>query len=209
MYLMVQNNLDGWNHRLYLIMFDDVSFTCDGFSIDLNLDECSEHHHWCKEECTPRHCCTSSDERGYGVIGRVSFLNLLNWGIIFLISSPTEGRQFSVTNDKPCFPSHHVVRFFRLVLGSSPGLLAATAASYCPCRAKELSKTTLNNLSAWRDGKQGTVPLAVQFLLQVPRVMCRILLCLCYRHIWLQWHQLQWRPAYSYNFGKSRQKMPL
>ena len=30
------------------------------------------------------------------------------------------------------FPSHHAERFFEKVLGSSPGLWAATAASYCP-----------------------------------------------------------------------------
>ena len=41
------------------------------------------------------------------------------------------------------FPSYHAERFLELFLGSSLGLLAATAASYCPSRAGELHKNNL------------------------------------------------------------------
>ena len=51
------------------------------------------------------------------------------------------------------FSSHHAERFFRLFLGSSPGLWAATAASYSPSRSGELPKNNPKNLSAWWDEK--------------------------------------------------------
>ena len=51
--------------------------------------------------------------------------------------------------DKHCksmYPVSH--RFFEFCLGSSTGLCAATAASYCPSRAGELPKNNPKTLSA-------------------------------------------------------------
>ena len=44
-------------------------------------------------------------------------------------------------------PIIHSYFFPGLVLGSSPGLWAATAASYCPSRAEDLPKQKLRNLT--------------------------------------------------------------
>ena len=52
------------------------------------------------------------------------------------------------STDLQSFPSHPAERFFGLILGSSPGLWAATTASYCPSRAGELPKNNPKNLSA-------------------------------------------------------------
>ena len=48
------------------------------------------------------------------------------------------------------------------MLGSSPGLWAATAASYCPSRIGKLPKNNPENLSAWWDGKLCSAPLPLR-----------------------------------------------
>ena len=51
------------------------------------------------------------------------------------------------------FPSHHSLRFFGLVLVSSPDLWAPTAASYFPSRAGELPKQNMTKPHVRWDGK--------------------------------------------------------
>ena len=51
------------------------------------------------------------------------------------------------------FPSHHAERFFGKVLGSSPGLWAPTAASYCPSMAGEMQKQNMTKPHERWDGK--------------------------------------------------------
>ena len=56
------------------------------------------------------------------------------------------------------FPSHHSLRFFGLVLVSSPDLWAPTAASYCPSRAGELPKQNMTKSHERWDGKLCILP---------------------------------------------------
>ena len=51
------------------------------------------------------------------------------------------------------FPSHYSLIYISLVLRSSPGLWAATAASYCPSRARELPKQNMTKSHERWDGK--------------------------------------------------------
>ena len=60
------------------------------------------------------------------------------------------------------FPIPSCREVFGLFLGSSPGLWAATAASYCPSRIGELPKNNPENLSAWWDGKLCSAPLPLR-----------------------------------------------